>query len=152
MKIVFVCTGNTCRSPLAEGLFRKIVEENNCCMDVSSAGISVGFGSAVSGNSVVAAMELGADISSHIPKQLTEKEVFDADYVFCMTDMHKRCIVNALPGYAGKIWTVADFAGKGDVPDPYGGDLDEYRLVARQLLDAVEIIFKKIVDDNGNQI
>ncbi len=152
MNIVFVCTGNTCRSPMAEGFMKKIFAENNISGYVISRGLAVQPYSSVSEYSVISAMELGADIGSHIPKQLSVSDIKEADYVFCMTIAHKLHITEVVAGCSDKVFCISEFSESGDVDDPYGGNLEQYRCCARQLNEAVKNIFKKIVDRNGNQV
>ncbi len=116
MKILFVCTGNTCRSPIAEGLFRALAPEHAC----SSAGLSAVPGQPASENAVACCREVGADISAHRSRLLTRSELSDYDMFFPMTGAHGRILEGAgVP--SEKIYLPRDIA------DPFGGDLNEYR-------------------------
>ncbi|MBR3961706.1 MAG: low molecular weight phosphatase family protein, partial [Clostridia bacterium] len=90
MKIIFVCTGNTCRSPMAEGYLKSL---NIGGLEVASRGLQAGGG--VSENSVAAMQEIGIDISAHTPRNLTREEIDGADIIVCMTATHKAILESA---------------------------------------------------------
>ncbi len=129
--ILFVCTGNTCRSPIAEGIFN-MSHKNGVA---ASAGIMASGGGAEL-NAQISAMEKGADIKSHCSRQLTLEMIENSDITVVMTKTQK----NSLPeGF--NIKTLAELAGlDGDVDDPYGGDIDVYRCCAEQIKTMIEKI------------
>lgn len=123
-KVLFVCTGNTCRSPLAEGLYIKFLKDRNIDdIGVSSAGISAFAGDGVSRNSVLAAGELGVDISAHRARRLSQYDMDEADLIGCMAGTHYDYLSRYMP--RDKL-----FLPRCEIPDPYGGDLDEYKKCA----------------------
>ncbi len=133
--ILFVCTGNTCRSPMAEGLMRKKALKNT---KVLSAGIFAD-GSLVSENACVVMEERGVNISGYHSQQVTNCLVEGADVVLTMTRNHKAMLHAAFPDDMGKILTIGEWAGvEDDVVDPYGGSVDTYRKCCTQLDELIE--------------
>ena len=139
-KIVFICTGNTCRSPMAEFLFRYILSKKRklSLYDVSSAGLSADEGSPITENAALALKKLGVSVrKKHFSKQLTEKAAQEADLIVCMTAAH----ASALRQFGAKVKSVGELTGGPDVPDPYGGDLNVYIKTAEYLMYACEDVF-----------
>lgn len=127
-KILFVCSGNTCRSPLAEGIAKKIFPlRAETPVEVSSAGSSAMDGSAASDNAVEVASRHGVDISSHEARLLGRTEIREADLIVTMTRKHRETVGVIEPEALAYTVLLTDFCTeKGDVPDPIGGGIDEY--------------------------
>jgi len=143
--ILFVCTGNTCRSPMAEGICNVLMKELG--ITAKSAGLSVLMPTAPSKNAIIAASEYGADISKHEARQLSEDDVKCADLVLTMTGTHKMMIKTAFPYYSDKVYTMYEYAlGKRfvDVSDPYGGSYDIYKSCCDEIYSLTEKIKNKI--------
>ena len=134
--IIFICTGNTCRSPMAEGLFRTHGGEEKTGLTAQSAGLYTQDGLPVSENAVTAAGELGADISAHRARQLTPELAREAKYLVCMTGSHYDRLCELFPDCADKIFTLLPE----DVSDPFGGDLATYRRSAAEIDKGVQSI------------
>lgn len=144
MRIIFVCTGNTCRSPMAAAIMNKIALDNDMELEIRSAGIMAHEGDAISKNAVLAMQEKGIDVSSHIAYQLREKDVEEADIILTMTSGQKMMISQLSPD---KIFTLGEFSGNdADVPDPYGGDLEEYRETADEIYDMMVDAAERFAD------
>ncbi len=134
MKILFVCTGNTCRSPMAAAIMNKIAKENDMDVEANSAGIFAESGSGASENAIKAMRFYGISLKDHKSTQLSESMINDADLILTMTEGQRAMI----EGYApDKIFSIYGFFGYGDyeITDPYGGDLEEYEQVAEELND-----------------
>lgn len=129
MKILFVCTGNTCRSPMAEGLFRHEMEqrgfENIMCQ---SAGLSAAGGEHPSEHAIEACKELGVDISGHIARSFTPDEIDIWDVYFTMSRTHAYILTQA--GVPKERIYVPHY-----IEDPFGGDLDTYRRCRDKILE-----------------
>ncbi|MEO8200782.1 MAG: low molecular weight protein arginine phosphatase [Gemmatimonadota bacterium] len=136
MNILFVCTGNTCRSPMAEAIMRHALEERGVTeVTVASAGTGAFDGSPVSEGAYLVALERGLDLSSHRARRLTEELTGNADLILTMSAQHRDRVVDL--GGEGKVFLLGVYAGrKGEeavVNDPYGASLPEYRVTFDEL-------------------
>ena len=139
VNILFVCTGNTCRSPIAEGLCRKLLAQRlDCRMDelsargisVMSAGTSAYGGGRASPESVEVVSRRGGDISGHVSQPLTTELIRTADYIFAMTRTHLDAVAYLAPFAASKVSTLLE---NDDIADPVGGPVEDYERVATQI-------------------
>ncbi|HJT23401.1 MAG TPA: low molecular weight protein arginine phosphatase [bacterium] len=134
-KILFVCTGNTCRSPMAEGLLKKIAKDNQLPVEVQSAGLAAFSGVAAAPEAVQACQEKGVDISAHQSQPLGKTLVMESDLILTMTGKHKEMIVKKMPALEPKVALFSEFAGAGtqDIEDPVGQTIETYRKVLGQM-------------------
>ena len=130
-EILFVCTGNTCRSVMAAGLLSALLEREQ--MDdvyrVHSAGTSVSANMPASHNAVAALEELGVDLSWHRSRKVTKQMADSADLVLTMTNLQKQIILQLCPEAYYKVYTLTEYCNEGttsDIADPFGGDIDDY--------------------------
>ena len=144
MQILFVCTGNTCRSPMAEGFFNNISSQKGIDASASSAGISVFPMSCVSPFSVLAMNEYDIDISSHNPAQLNVEHIKNADLILTMTSNQAAYLKMAYPENLNKIFSLAEYTLTLDISDPYGQGQDVYRKCAEEIRKAVLILCESI--------
>ena len=141
-KILFVCTGNTCRSAMAAAMMADIAEKNDLNVLIDSAGIFAPIGECAADNAILAMKKRDIDLSLHRTKPVTEDLIEMADVILAMTGAHKMLIENMAPD---KVFTLCEYAGDdGDIPDPYGGDLDEYEEVAEEINDLLVDIAEKL--------
>lgn len=138
MRILVVCTGNTCRSPLGEVLLRSHLAATPALADVTvaSAGTNAWSGTPASEGSYLVALERGLDLSAHRATALTHDMVHKADLILTMGQGHAK-VVRGMGG-TGKTHTVVEYAGRGadlpaDVADPIGGEVEDYRYTADML-------------------
>ena len=142
-KIVFVCSGNTCRSPMAEGLFRVLAEKYNLQdAECTSCGLSAYAGTPASPYAVSAAAAYGADISAHRARPVTEYLLEEGDLFVCMTKWHARMLAPYLP--AEKICVLGD-----GISDPYGGTPEDYQECAAEIYSALEKQIQKELEDKA---
>ncbi len=125
-RILFVCTGNTCRSPMAECIFNKMCFDKGVYAIANSAGI-FSDGSEKSANSIKVLSEIFINPSEKFSKQVKADDIEKSDLVLTMTESHKNLLISEF-GYSDKIKTLGEFSEIGiDVPDPFGGNTDIYR-------------------------
>lgn len=136
--VLFICTGNTCRSPLAEAWFNKIAEAETLPYRASSAGLAAVNGAPASMHSQSAAAEMGASLENFQSQMVTIEMLKNAELVICMTASHCRYITSAMPELSEKVRALMEYGSGGDVSDPYGGSLDEYRQCFADIRSAVE--------------
>ena len=152
MRLLFVCTGNTCRSPLAEALARReAIERGLGDVEISSAGTSAWDGAPASDGALLVAMERGLDLGSHRSQQLTRELVQSHDVVLGMGPHHVER-AEALGG-EGRTHLLTAFAGGPSasraINDPFGGDLDAYRETLAELQGEIRKVFDRLTARPG---
>ena len=131
--LLFVCTGNTCRSPLAEVLFKAHLGENGG-WSILSAGLHAAPGASASAPAIAVARERGIDLSAHLARPVTDALAFAATHIVAMTASHVAELRRRFPFARDKIRLLGEFAAEGragrDIPDPFGGSVADYRRCA----------------------
>jgi protein-tyrosine-phosphatase len=146
MNLLFVCSGNTCRSPMAEALARKIAARRGIeDLDVSSAGTNAWDNVPATDEALLVGMERDIDLTGHRARKLTPAIVSEADLIFVMTPGHLEQVKQL--GGRGKVHVIDEYASgtqNQGVADPYGGDLEAYRQTADVLERELEKLFDRL--------
>jgi len=147
--ILFVCTGNTCRSSMAAAIAAHLARSRGLDIEIASAGIAAREGDAATPEATQAVMEMGIDLGEHRARPLQEAMVNGAGVILTMTAAHKDYILQGYPAARDKTFTLKEYiqeqgepAGKNspvlDIPDPIGQPLAFYQATARELAGLVE--------------
>jgi len=162
--ILFVCTGNTCRSTMAEGIFKKMLKErteDDSRFNIISAGISALPGMSPTSEAILVMFEQGIDISQHHTQALQEELIKKADLILVMANEHKEYIHKEFPFAQKKIFILKKFALTNksesnqnnernyEIIDPIGRKIEFYRIIARELKENLEKILDKILEENN---
>lgn len=149
-RIIFVCTGNTCRSPMAEAIFRDIIVEKGIDknFEVSSAGIYSFEGDPASYQAIeVMKKEFGIDLKTHRAKIIDDSDIEKADIILTMTKHHRDMIIDIYPEASEKVHILKEFAGikeDTDVIDPFGQDYDTYKSCANEIEELLVEILERL--------
>jgi len=144
--LLFVCTGNICRSPMAEWLLRKLLEDRPIIeVQVRSAGFIALPGNTATHLAMVVAKEHGVDLERHQAQPLASSLIREADLILVMEPEHRRELLYHRPEAASKVFLLRHFAPSGDrdraIADPYGRDLEAYRSCFQEIRECVEALF-----------
>ena len=141
MFLLFICTGNTCRSVMAEALMRReIAGDPDLDLTVGSAGLSVLAGNKASGQVLGLLKQEGIDVSGHRAAPVNPGLISQADLILVMTDAHPESLLKCYPDAKEKTFVLkrlAEFNDNLDILDPFGGSIEIYRHVLEEIRDSI---------------
>lgn len=145
MKILFVCTGNTCRSPMAEAVLRQMVEEEGIeDLNIASAGIFAFENQPASENAIAVTEPRGMDLRSHKARRMTKKHIEEYDLILTMTESHREAILG-LTSDGRKVHTLNGYVGRsGEIIDPFGHSVEIYEQTILDMIKSLEMLLEKI--------
>ena len=148
-KILFVCTGNTCRGPMAEILAKSIFKQKNINIEVISRGIAVYFPSNINADTKSALEQLGFECHNHKARQISEEDIQSSDLVLTMTSQHKAFLEKKIKDeqLKRKIYTIAEYtkADCGEINDPFEKNMQEHIKCIKQLSKCIEILADLVI-------
>ena len=147
IRTLFVCTGNTCRSPMAAALLQNKINSASAgtAYSVASAGLAAWPGQPASPEAVLVMGQRGLSLAGHRAQQVDFDQIAASRIVLTMTRAHKEALLRLFPAAEDKIFTLAEYTGgRIDVADPIGGTLQEYHTCADQLTKLIERAWDKI--------
>lgn len=153
MKIMFICTGNICRSAMADWLLKKKLEDKHienievCSCGVYAQDYDVPTWEARS----VMKDEYGVDMSKHRAQNIKRSDIKNMDLILCATSSHKNAVLDMYPDLKGKIYTMKEYVNydreyhdKVNIEDPWGYDIETYRSCVAEIDECLELLIKKI--------
>ena len=150
MKIMFICTGNICRSAMAEGMMKKLAKDNNLNLDICSCGIYAEDGDYATYNAVEAAKYYNVNIEEHRATNIRRSRINEMDIILCATESHKQSVLYMYPELKEKVFTMKEYAeldknGQNmDIKDPWGYDMNVYQNCAEEIEKCLIKTIKKV--------
>lgn len=159
MKIMFICTGNICRSAMAEWLLKQKVKDKKIeNIEVYSCGIYAQDGDTPTWEAKRVMMdEYSIDMNEHRATNIVNSNIEKMDLILCATSRHKKDVLRIYPKLEGKVFTMKEYVGynreyhdKIDIKDPWGYDIETYRACVAEIDECLEMLLEKINNNKNN--
>lgn len=148
MKIMFICTGNICRSAMAHKMLEKKAKEENKDIEVYSCGVFAEDGDVPTYEGIDVMREYGIDLSKHRATNIRNSNIKDMDVILCATTSHKNNVISMYPELKEKVYTMKEYAGYDkkdiDIKDPWGYGIATYRICAAEIEDCINKYIEKL--------
>ncbi len=151
MKIMFICTGNICRSAMAEAMLKKMLKESKKeNVEVYSCGLSAYNGDVPTQNAIDTMYEYGIDLKNHRATNIGSSNIENMDLILCATLSHKMFAIRLYPELKEKIFTLREYVGIKDevcgvdINDPWGYNLETYKQCAKEIEKCLNKLIEKI--------
>ncbi len=145
--VMFVCTGNVCRSPIAEYLLKDEIRKNKLDFRSASTGI-LQDGMVISANSASLLLLNGIDAASHLSRKVTEAQLRGSWLILTMEERHKEHLAKFFPHLSYKVFTLMEFCGdSGDIDDPYKKDIEDYKVAYKIIDDKIQCLVRILKDE-----
>ncbi len=148
MKIMFICTGNICRSAMAHKMLEKKAKEENKDIEVYSCGVFAEDGDVPTYEGIDVMREYGIDLSKHRATNIRNSNIKDMDVILCATSSHKNNVISMYPELKEKVYTMKEYAGYDkkdiDIKDPWGYGIATYRMCAAEIEDCINKYIGKL--------
>lgn len=148
MKIMFICTGNICRSAMAQALLKKKTKEQNKDIEVYSCGIYAEDGDIPTYEGIEVMKKYGIDLEKHRAVNIINSNIEDMDVILCAAESHKNSVISMYPELKVKVFTMKEYAGyprsDWNINDPWGYGIDVYTKCAEEIEECINKILNKL--------
>ena len=152
-RIMFVCTGNICRSPMCHYYLQKLVNEADLQNKylISSCGTYANTGESSTINAIETMKRFNVDLNMHRATNIDDIDIENYDLILCLTVSHKTTVLSLYPKLRGKVYTLREYVYPNDsyknIDDPWGLSLNVYNECADEIVEALNILFNKLKEE-----